>query len=136
MSSWKPPHVLETAPSRDGLSSTGPSVGNLAGFRVIIIYGYSGLATKLGDLSWVSVGRLCSPAKPAKVSLALDSPHVPTEEEGWGVGLGFAVLWVLCKAFSGACGGCLTKFLGASLGKGCYAASSEFWRVRRRAHGS
>ena len=48
----------------------------------------SGLAIKLGHLSGLSVGKLCSLAEPAKVSLALDSAHLPTEEEGWRAGLG------------------------------------------------
>ena len=40
------------------------------------------------------VGRLCSLAEPAKVSLALDGAHLPTDEERWWAGKGFRV-WVL-----------------------------------------
>ena len=88
MSIWRPPCPLG-----------GLGVGNLA--RAIL----SGLGLLyiliqwLGDQAWRPlrgvVGRLCSLAEPAMVSLALDGAHLPTEGEvvgGFRVsGLGFRV---------------------------------------------
>ena len=66
---------------------SGNLASNFVGFKVIKIQW-------LGDQAWRPlrgvVGRLCSPAEPAKVSLALNSAHLPTGGEGWA-GLGFRV---------------------------------------------
>ena len=62
--------------------------------------------TELGDYrlatTQVVVGSLCT-AEPAKVSLALDSAHLPTVGEGWWAGLGLWVyfLGILPKVLSG-----------------------------------
>ena len=68
-----------------------PRARNFVGFRVISHM----LMQWLGDQAWRPfrgvVGRLCSLAEPAMVSLALDGAHLPTEGEGWWAGLGFRV---------------------------------------------
>ena len=69
-------------------SDKGPAVARTPSLGYIYIYI---LGTGQATASWrplkAAVSSLCSPAQLAKVSLALDSAHLPTEGDEWCLGV-------------------------------------------------